>query len=199
MSSYSVGLFMTSILGYSQVLSSETFGPLNERQRESLDIVIKNTKRLNEHLSIFITATRLMFNPDRIYEIDCDLVEIIDGFIKRTQETTDFQIKSEQTNSIPNFKADANLISQATDCIREIIKQIHPTHEGKINITSEINGSLIKITFSTNTGESISTINENPDLFIAQTVAKLHNGEFIVNTNDKTVDLILTLSMSTHS
>lgn len=199
MSSFSVRGYLTSMLGHSQVLSSETFGQLNERQRESLDIVINNSKRLYEHLSTFIIATRLMFNPDRIYEIDCDLVEIIDSLIKQLQETTDFQIKTKLTKNIPEFKADANLISHAIYCIGEIIKQTHPTHKEKINITTKLSGDLIEITFSTNMGETIPQINENPDLFIAHTVAKLHNGDFIVDTNDKTVNLILTISMSAYS
>jgi K+-sensing histidine kinase KdpD len=196
MSSFSVMTYLTSMLGHTHILSSEAFGTLNERQRESLNVVINNTERLQEHLGVFITTTRLMFTPDRIYEIDCNILSIIDDFIKRTQKTTDFQIKAKLPENIPVFKADNNLIHHEIDCIGRIIKQIHPTHKGQVAIVAEVEGDFIKIIFSTKKDESIYPSNQNLDLFIAQAVAKLHSGEFMIDTSDEVnVNLILTLSM----
>jgi len=199
MSTFSVMTPLTAMQGHAGILESEVAGPLNEQQRVSLNTITNSTKRLAEHLAVFLIATRLIFTPERIYETDCNLSEIIDIATKQAKKVTDFQINTDSPENIPEFIADSNLIHQAIDCIWRIINQIHPTKTGNVKITTEVNRNLVKIIFSTNTGKSISPINENPDLFIAQTVAKLHNGEFIVDTNDKTVDLILTLSMSTHS
>lgn len=197
MSNFSVMGYLTSMLGYSHILSSEAFGALNERQRESLDIVINSTERLQEHLGIFIITTRLMFTPDRIYEFDCNILGVIDDVIKQTKKTTDFQIKTELPENIPLFKADNNLIHHAIGCIGRIIRQIHPTHKGQVKIVTEVEGDFIKIIFSTNKDESIYPLNENPDLFIAQAVAKLHGGEFVVDNSDEAnYSLVFTLSMT---
>ncbi len=195
MSSFSVMTYLTSMLGHSHILRSEALGALNERQRESLDIVINNTERLQEHLGVFITTTRLVFAPGRIYEIDCNILSIIDDFIKRTQKTTDFQIETKTPEYIPVFKADDNLIQHAINCIGRIIKQIHPTHKGQVKIIAELQGDFVKIVFSTNKDESIYPYNENPDLFNAQAVARLHGGEFVVDiSNEASHNLIFTLS-----
>lgn len=195
MSSFSVMTYLTSMLGHSHILSSEALGVLNERQRESLDIIMDNTERLQEHLSVFITTTRLMFAPERIYEIDCNMVSIIGEFIKRTQKTTDFQIEIKLPEYIPVFKADTNLIHHAIDCIGRMIKQIHPTHKGQVAITIEVDGDFINIVFSTQKDEALYPENGNPDLFVAQAVAKLHKGKFVVDTSDDAnCNLVFTLS-----
>ena len=195
MSSFSVMTYLTSMLGHSHILSSEAFGVLNERQRESLDIVINNIERLQQHLGIFIITTRLMFSPDRIYEIDCNILSIIGEFIKRTQKTTDFQIETKMPDYIPVFKADTNLIHHAIDCIGRMIKQIHPTHKGQVAITIEVDGDFVDIVFSTQKDEALNPENGNPDLFVAQAVAKLHKGEFVVDISDEaSCNLVFTLS-----
>ncbi len=154
-----------------------------------------NTERLQEHLSVFITTTRLMFAPERIYEIDCNMVSIIGEFIKRTQKTTDFQIEIKLPEYIPVFKADTNLIHHAIDCIGRMIKQIHPTHKGQVAITIEVDGDFINIVFSTQKDEALYPENGNPDLFVAQAVAKLHKGKFVVDTSDDAnCNLVFTLS-----
>ena len=62
---------------------------------------------------------------------------------------------------------------------------------------AEVEGNFVTVIFSTNTDESIRSSNENPDLFIAHAVAKLHGGKFIVDTsNDIDCNLIFTLSMT---
>ncbi len=198
MSSFSVNGYLTSTYTYSKMLRTEVAGALNEQQREWLDFIINNTERLQEHLNVFIIATRLMFTPDRVYEIDCNILSIIDDFIKRTQKTTDFEIEMETPENIPVFKADDNLIHRAIDCISRIIRQIHPTHKGQIKIIIEVQGDFVKIVFSTNKDESVYPYNENPDLFIVQAVAKLHRGEFIIDTSDAvSCNLVFTLSMKT--
>lgn len=195
MSNFIVMTPITSMRGHEGILQSEAAGPLNEQQLLSLNTIINNTERLQDHLSVFIIATRLMFTPERIYETDCNLLETINISIRQIQKATDFQIDTDLLDNIPEFKADTNLIHQAINCIWRIIKQIHPTNNGQIKITTNVIENLVNIIFSTNAGESITPINENPDLFITQSVAKLHEGELIVDANDTNVNLVLTLSM----
>ena len=200
MSSFSVMTYLTSMLGHAHVLSSEAFGALSDRQRESLDVVINNSKKLQEHLDVFIIATRLMFTPDRYYEIDCDLLGIINSVIEQIRKTTEFQIETDFPDNIPLFKADANLLSHAIDCLRRIIKQIHPTQIGRIKIVVRVDGNLVRIIFSTNKDEFLYPRNENPDLFIVQAIAELHGGEFVVDTSDEAdYKLIFTFSTAAFS
>lgn len=194
MSSFSVNTYLTSTIGYSNILRTEAAGPINEQQREFLDIITNNTNRLSEHLNIFITASRLMFNPAKIYETDFDLIDIIKGLIKRAEEATDFQIETDLSTSLPSIKGDGNLISHSIHYIERIIEQVHPTHKGWIKILVSADKDSVKVVFSTNKDEAIYPANENPELFIVQTVAELHSGKFeILKSDDNIYNFIFTL------
>jgi hypothetical protein len=194
MSSFAVNTYLTSTLAYSNILHSEFAGPINEQQRELLDIITSNTNCLSEHLHIFIIATRLIFTPEEIYQTDFNLLETIESFIKQTVKTTEFQIEKEILANPPALKVDGNLIGTSINCIGEIIKQVHPTHKGRIKILVAVKEDFVRVVFSTNKDEAIYPANENPELFIVQTVAELHGGKFeIVDSDDDECSLIFTL------
>jgi hypothetical protein len=194
MSSFSVNAFLGTAIGDSRILHAKLAGPINDQQRELLDSIDYSLVRLSDHLHIFIIASRLIFTPEKIYETDINLLDIIEDFIKRTAETTEFQIEKEILANPASFKGDGNLIGTSINCIGQMIKQIHPTHRGWVKILVAVEGDFVIVVFSTNKDEAIYPANENPELFIVQTVAELHGGKFeIVDSEDDMCNLIFTL------
>ncbi|MBC7878104.1 MAG: HAMP domain-containing histidine kinase [Anaerolineales bacterium] len=194
MSSFSVNGYLTSILAYSNILHTQITGPVDEQQSEFLNKITDSTNRLSDHLHIFIIASQLMFTPEQIYEGDFNLLETIESFIEQTAKTTEFQIEKEILANPPVLNVDRNLISTSIDCIGKIIKQVHPTYKGWIKLSVAADKDFVKVVFSTNKDEDIYPANENPELFIVQTVAELHGGNFeIVNSDDNIYNFIFTL------
>jgi signal transduction histidine kinase len=194
MSSFSVNGLLAIAIGDSRILHAKLAGPINNRQRELLDSVNYSLDRLSDHLHIFIIASRLILTPEKIYETDLDLLETIENFIKQAAKTTEFQIEKEILANPPALKVDGNLIGTSINCIGEIIKQVHPTHKGRIKILVAVKEGFVRVVFSTNKDEAIYPANENPELFIVQTVAELHGGKFeIVDSDDDECSLIFTL------
>jgi signal transduction histidine kinase len=200
MSSFAVNTYLTSTLAYSNILHTEFAGPINEQQRELLDIITNNTNRLSDHLHIFIIASRLIFTPEEKYKTDINLLNIIEDFIKRIAKTTELHIEKEILSNPASFKGDGNLISTSINCIGQMIKQLHPTHKGWIKILVAVEGDIVRMVFSTNKDEAIYPANENPELFIAQTVAELHGGKFeIINSLEDECNFIFTLPITSNS
>ena len=88
-------------------------------------------------------------------------------------------------------------IHSALMCIGGLVKQIHPTHNGKIDISVGTFDDSIEVFFSIEKGENLQVEN-NPELFIAQSIAEMHNGELTIEyRSDGELDMKFTIAIQT--
>ena len=197
MASFPVNTHLTSILGYSDILLKEINGPINTEQRELLGIIHKNAERLQEYLQTFIISSRLLFDVQELYIGEFDLAETIKQVIDRLEVTTEYQIEKDIQANLPKITGDGNLIHSALMSIGGLIKQIHPTYKGHLDISVKSVGDSIEALFSTAKGEGLQVEN-NPELFIAQSIAKMHNGGLIINDHsDSRLDVKFIIAIQT--
>jgi signal transduction histidine kinase len=105
---------ITPLKAQLQMLHQEYFGTLTDKQKESLDIVLRCTERLNKLIEDFleisrIEVARLKFNFKKI-----ELTKTIDNMVKIMQGFADkknihLQV---ETNNLPKITADPDRISQ---------------------------------------------------------------------------------------
>jgi signal transduction histidine kinase len=193
MSTFSVNTHLTSMLGYSEILLKGAVGPLNEDQKHFLSIINNNTHHLHKHLNTFITATRLIFNPQQIYISKFSPSESVDRFIERITKGTEFQIDKDISENLHEIEGDASLIDYAIDNIEGIVTQIHPDGKGNVKIIIREDEKLLKFIVSTNKDRIVDLGEENMELFVVQSVIELHGGSFEINYDDDRCDMTFTL------
>ena len=97
----------------------------------------------------------------------------------------------------PKITGDGNLVHSALMCIGRLVKQIHPTHKGKIDISIRTFEDSIEVFFSIERGENLQVEN-NPELFIAQSIADMHNGKLKIEyRSDGGLDMKFTIALQT--
>lgn len=181
MSSFSVNTHFSSVIGYSTVLLKEVVGPLNDEQKKFLEVINHNTRYLYKHINTFITAARLIFNPQQVYVSTFDLLEMMDRFVKRIAESSEFHIEKDLPEDLRVVEGDANLIDYAMENLAGIVMQIHPDRKGSLKLSVREEGKLIKIVVSTNKDMKVELGEDNMELFVVQSVVDLHGGSFEIN------------------
>ncbi len=136
---------MTPMKAQLQMLYQEYFGKLNEKQKESIEIITRNADRLDNIIVDFleisrIEAARLKFNFKKISitETVKETVEFMKGF---AQEKNIELVAN--LDEIPEIEADPDRISQV---LRNLINNAIKFSEenSKIEITSELKNNYIQ-------------------------------------------------------
>lgn len=182
-SSFNVRTPLTSIIGYSRVLLEGLDDPISERQQAHLRSINFIAEQLLEHLNVFLSAVPFIFGQKRLYLSDIDLLQVIPQFISQMQEKTNFLIEPDLPVNLPTIKADEGQLYKGLHNILELIKQIHPTNEGKIGLSVRYVQNFVVISFLTEKGEPLR-MEINPELFIVQSIAELHGGKLEIETHD---------------
>ncbi|MBT3691549.1 HAMP domain-containing protein [Candidatus Woesearchaeota archaeon] len=135
---------MTPMLAQLQMMEGDYFGKLNTKQKESLDIVLRNTKRLDNIIKDFLEISRIEAARLKFKFVKTDLtktikliVEEMEGFLpeKRIKIITEIE-------KLPIITADPDRIGQV---LRNLINNaIKFTKEnGKIIIRAKQEGNVI--------------------------------------------------------
>lgn len=105
---------LTCIEGYSQILSDETLGSVNEEQRKSVDTIIRNSERLRRLVDSLLYISRMQagtieytFGPVRIAEI---ADHVVTDMIPRFREK-DLTIEKHIPSSLPSIKGDKDKLT----------------------------------------------------------------------------------------
>ncbi|GIK43349.1 MAG: hypothetical protein BroJett011_71820 [Chloroflexota bacterium] len=182
-SSFSVRTPLTAIIGYSELLLKELHGPMNEQQRAGLEGIHHVAEQLLEQINIFLDATPFIFDKKKLYLSDVNLLQVISSCLSQVQEKAKFQVIQDIPASLPTIKADEGQIYKALYSIVELVRQIHPTSEGRIDLSVGQTEDFITISFSTEKGEPLRK-KVNPELFIAQSIIELHKGQLQIESYD---------------
>jgi signal transduction histidine kinase len=105
---------ITPLKAQLQMLQQEYFGPLTEKQHESLTVILRNSERLNKIIEDFlevsrIEAARLKFAFKKVTPLELiqETVRFMEGFAK--EKNISLVVDTEQ---LPDFEADPDRISQ---------------------------------------------------------------------------------------
>lgn len=105
---------ITPLKAQLQMLRQDAFGPLNDKQKESVDIVLRNADRLDRIIEDFLEVSRIeaarlkfVFRPTNLSEITAETVSLMQGFA----EEKHIRITMEAT-SLPIIELDPDRVSQ---------------------------------------------------------------------------------------
>jgi len=133
---------MTPMKAQLQMLEEEYFGKLNEKQKESLDIVLRNTERLDRIILDFLEISRIEAARLKFRFVKTNLVKHIDRLVKEMQGfMPEKKIKIvTDINELPVVKIDP-------DRVMQVLRNL-------INNTKKFSkeGSMIKISVKVDNG-----------------------------------------------
>jgi signal transduction histidine kinase len=105
---------ITPLKAQLQMLQQEYFGPLTDKQQQSLSVVLRNAERLNKIIEDFLEVSRIeaarlkfVFKPVTLLELIQETVRFMEGFAK--EKNISLVVMSEP---LPDIEADPDRISQ---------------------------------------------------------------------------------------
>ncbi len=105
---------ITPLKAQLQMLQQEYFGKLNEKQLQSLTVILRNAERLNKIIEDFLEVSRIeaarlkfVFKQVNVPELIQETVRFMEGFAKEKNITLVFA-----TEQLPDIEADPDRISQ---------------------------------------------------------------------------------------
>jgi len=143
---------LTPIKGYLELLLEEHFGPLNRKQRESLEIISRSislSQNLIEDLSSLsrIESGRLQLNCEsmNVGEVIKNAVQEMMGFAIRKELRMEIQVGKD----VPMIEADKNALMRVlTNLIHNAVK--FTSERGKIRVEAKKAGKLVQVSVSDN-------------------------------------------------
>ena len=123
-----------------QMLQEEYFGKLTDKQKESLDVIVRNTGRLNKIIEDFleisrIEAARLKFNFRKtdLKQTVKETVGLLEGFAQGKKISLVTQIPQ-----LPLIEVDPDRVSQVLrNLVHNAIKYSHPNSKIEISTTPQ--------------------------------------------------------------
>jgi signal transduction histidine kinase len=136
---------ITPLKAQLQMLQQEYFGKINEKQKESLDVILRNTERLNKIIEDFLEISRIeaarlkfAFRKTDLQETVNETVQFMEGFAK--QKKIKLVVTTEE---LPNIEVDPDRISQVLrNLIHNAIK-FSPS-DSSIEIHTEIKKDYVR-------------------------------------------------------
>jgi len=136
---------ITPLKAQLQMLQQEYFGKLTEKQKESLDVILRNTERLNKIIEDFLEVSRIeaarlkfTFRKTDLQETVKETVKFMEGFAK--EKNIKLVVT---TGKLPNIEVDPDRISQVLrNLIHNAIK-FSPL-DSSIEINTELKKSHIQ-------------------------------------------------------
>jgi signal transduction histidine kinase len=136
---------ITPLKAQLQMLQQEYFGKLTEKQKESLDVILRNTERLNKIIEDFLEVSRIeaarlkfTFRKTDLQETVKETVKFMEGFAKKKN------IKLVvTTGELPNIEVDPDRISQVLRNLVHNAIKFSPL-DSSIEIHTEVKKSYIQ-------------------------------------------------------
>ena len=136
---------ITPLKAQLQMLQQEYFGKLTDKQKESLDVVLRNTERLNKIIEDFLEISRIeaarlkfSFRKTDLQEMVKETVRFMDGFAKEKNITL-----MASSNELPLIDVDPDRISQVLRNLVHNAIKFSPIG-GSIEINTELKNDHIR-------------------------------------------------------
>ncbi len=135
---------LTPLKAQLQMIENNYFGPLTTKQKESMNIILRNVERLNILIEDFleisrIETARLRFNFTKVHipETIHDAVSLMQGFAHEKNITI-----TVHTESVPLIRADSNRITQILRNIIHNAIKFSPPHS-EIQVSAQLKDTFI--------------------------------------------------------
>jgi len=112
---------MTAMKGYNQMLINEKFGKLNDKQKKALDVIFRNTERLDRLVQDILDTSRLESGTMKFIPKKTNIKKFTDEIVETMQAAGNIKkikIKSKIDDIIPDLLIDDQRVSQV---IRNLI------------------------------------------------------------------------------
>jgi len=136
---------ITSLKAQLQMLQQEYFGKLTEKQKESLDVILRNAERLNKIIEDFLEVSRIedarlkfTFRKTDLQETVKETVKFMEGFAK--EKNIKLLVT---TGELPNIEVDPDRISQVLRNLVHNAIKFSPL-DSSIEIHTEVKKSYIQ-------------------------------------------------------
>jgi len=151
------------IKGYSELLLEEKMGKLSTKQKESLDIVRRNTNRLSKMINGILDFSRINAGRLKLNIQNIQINNVIEDSVNDLQplaRTKDLDLKVGKMAAMPLVKADSARITQVlSNLIKNSIK--FTPSKGKIRVWAEKKGKEVVVAVKdTGTGVAKENINK---------------------------------------
>ena len=117
---------MTSIKGYTQMLLKQTLGETTEEQKQSLDVILRNTNRLDSLIQDILDISRLESGTMKFIPTKTDIDTLVGQTVETMQASADrkeITINADIEADVPGLKVDELRIKQVmTNLLNNAIK-----------------------------------------------------------------------------
>lgn len=140
---------MTSIVGYLQMLSNKTLGDISEEQRRAIEIVLRNTDRLDRLVDDILDTSRLESGTMKFIPQQTDLAEMIDEVhqtMNSEAHSRNIELILDIAEELPNLIVDPDRIKQVlSNLIKNSIKFSSPHSQIIISAYQENNEIVFRV------------------------------------------------------
>ncbi|WP_406660811.1 PAS domain S-box protein [Methanolobus sp. ZRKC3] len=138
---------LTSIQGYSQLISDGTLGDVNEQQRKAVETVIRNSERLRRLVDSLLYLSRAQAGKIRYSFDHLRIADVIDNSIQDIAlqaESKNITIKKDVPDELPVITADKDkLMDVFINLIDNAIK--FTPENGTITVSSNVDGESLHL------------------------------------------------------
>ena len=184
-----------SIIGSARIILDGLAGPVTKQQAENLGLIIHSAEHLFESLTTFTNVVPSIFGPHKIYLKNIDIHKTISSTVLRAMKNCEFKADYHIPDGDLTIQSDRMLLERLIFGMLEIVKQIHPTHKGKVSISARKIGLQVEIEVKTaqDAEYPFNLDNKNPIVFMAHSLAKELKGEFRIEQKDTDWQIITSL------
>jgi PAS domain S-box-containing protein len=158
---------LNAVIGFSEILADQKFGPLNEVQKDYLNDVLESGKFLLSLINDILDLAKVESGKMKLELSDFSLKELLEGsliFVKEKVLKHNIELILDIAKEVGTIRADERKVKQIVyNLLSNAVK--FTLDGGKVGIKAEINGSEAKVTVW-DTGIGISK-EDQKKLFIA--------------------------------
>ena len=144
---------LTPILGFSQaLLKPQLMGPLNERQENTVKIILQNATRLKNMVGDLLDAHKLELGKMRFEKLEVD----VEATLANINDSFQYAVKDKKITLDCGCVAGISVISDRTRIEQVIVNMINnaidfvPSETGRIEVTASSEGQYVKFVISDN-------------------------------------------------
>jgi signal transduction histidine kinase len=155
--SYELRTPLNSILGFAELLKAETPGPLNTKQADYIDVIVKSSNGLRKLINDVLDLSEIEAGTMALDLQKLDLYELLEGLIDQTREWTQrtgLTLSLECAKDAGFFVGDARRLKQvAFNLLSNAFK--YTPRGGSVTLGGEIDGDAVRISVA-DTGPGVS-------------------------------------------
>lgn len=185
---------LAHIILYSQLISEEKFGPLNEEQRKILEAINQSGKRAVKTFETFVDIHRLIFGSLYLHIEEVDLPQLVQQTVSTIQATVEQKLPIH----LPKIWADPIRIQWVLEGL--LWMAINASGWGVnsiIALTISFDPNIVTFIISTTGKDNLYFRNDpdDSDLFISRSIIEMHGGQMQVNLQEELKQLEISFTL----